>query len=84
MLLCLSLFNKGKRIVPFSVRFLFLQIFGKYDEAISTYEKVIEFSPNSGWAYRKLAEVYLVKNEKEKALTPQDTRTNKLLKELGE
>ena len=67
------------------------QTLGQHDAAISTYEKVIAFSPNSGWAYRKLAEIYLIKNNKEKALSllrravdlmPQDLRTIKLIESL--
>lgn len=67
------------------------QVWERWDEAIYNYKKVIQSVPNSGWAYRKLGEVYLSRKEKDLAkaalnraleLMPQDTRTINLLKEV--
>lgn len=44
------------------------QVWERWDEAIRDYKKVIQHSPNSGWAYKKMAEVHKAKNEKEQAL----------------
>lgn len=68
------------------------QAWGKYDEALSTYGRVTQFNPNSGWAYRKMAEIYIAKKEKDKAinalkkaryLMPEESKTAKMLNELN-